>query len=92
MAKVNVTHITLKFRDGTTVNLDGQPADAVYSAYMGGACTIWYQNEDGNTESIERHCLCGIIKLPNTQDDIDDRECTDIPCIPEYGDQNGVGA
>lgn len=32
---------------------------------------------------IQFRCICQVDKLPNTQEDIDDPVCNDIPCPPD---------
>lgn len=89
MAIQRTINITLKFKDGSTLDLSGDTAQRVlqeYEVYKQGGITnaLSYTNADGNTEWLDFECLCGLIQLPTTETEVDDRECEDITCIPDY--------
>lgn len=86
MAKKNVPHVTLNFKDGSTQDFSGDSAQAILQAYaqhkageiLGG---VQFTNADGNPQYVQFDCLCGFIRKPDTQEDVPDRPCKQIDCF-----------
>lgn len=92
---VNIMHIEVKVKgcscaDGaeTTITLDGDEAQQVLMGYQrhmqGGINNAFsYTDDDGNIHYIEYKCICGIDRLPDTQEERETYPCEDISCIPD---------
>lgn len=87
--KKQILHIQVNRADGTSFTLDGDAAQQFLQQWAswnrgGSPKSFTFENAEGNREHVSYRCICGVIELPNTQEDIDDPECGDADCIPDY--------
>lgn len=89
MAIKREMNITLKFKDGSTLDLTGDTAQRVYQEYMGHVDggirkALKYTNSNGDQEFIEFSCLYGLVVKAQTETIVPDIPCGQVDCIADY--------
>lgn len=92
MAIKRTAHVQIIRADGTTVTVDGETATSVWSAW-----TAWinngsgygpvpngfvYENADGRPQADSFRCICSVILLDQTEEEVDGRPCEPVTCPP----------
>ena len=82
-------NITLKYKDGATLDLSGDAAQRVLQEFMDWRQgnirnALQYTNAAGNTEFINFDCLCGLEVKPTTETTLPDVECEPVNCIADF--------
>lgn len=84
--KKRTMSITLNFKNGNVLTLNGSDAQRALQAFRrvsvgdGNATGLTFTNDEGKQQFIFFHCLCGYTLNETTEEEIEGRECDPMDC------------